>query len=231
MTKVPTGPVSRRATPAKAPLTRGVIVRTGLAVLDRDGMDALTMRKVAKELDTGAASLYVYVRNRDDLLAAMLDEALAAVPLPGPGRGSWRERLTALVEATVEAMGRHQGLALVSLGRVPTGDNALLIVESMVGLLREGGLDDATVSWAVDLINLYVGAAAAEESAHRGMAEAGETESGVIAAVAQRYASLPPDRFPMIVTMREQLVAGSGDRRSAWALRVLLNGILATPAV
>lgn len=66
-----------------------MIVRTGLAVLDRDGMDALTMRKVAQELDTGSASLYVYVRNRDDLLTAMLDEALAAVSLslPEPGRG------------------------------------------------------------------------------------------------------------------------------------------------
>lgn len=57
-------------------------MRTGLRILDRDGLDALTMRRVAKELDTGPASLYVYVANRDDLMAAMLDAALAQVPLP-----------------------------------------------------------------------------------------------------------------------------------------------------
>ncbi|MEU5249812.1 TetR/AcrR family transcriptional regulator C-terminal domain-containing protein, partial [Streptomyces asoensis] len=145
-------PVSRRARPAKAPLSREAIVRTGLAVLDRDGLDALTMRRVAKELDTGPASLYVYVANRDDLMAAMLDEALARVPLVT--EGTWRERLRALVAASVEAMSRHEGLAAVALGAIPTGANALLVLDRMLALLKEGGLDDVTAAWAVDLLQL-----------------------------------------------------------------------------
>lgn len=219
-------PVSRRDRPAKIPLTRELIVRTGLAVLDRDGLDALTMRRVGQELDTGAASLYVYVANREDLLEAMLDEALAEVSLPTVRRGPWQQRLTALVEATIEAMARHERLAFVALGAIPTGRNALLIMDRMIALLKEGGLDDATVAYAVDLLYLHCTAAGAETSAY---VDRGSTESATAASAAQHFATLPADRYPMIAAMGESLFAGSGDQRARWAVQVLLNGILATP--
>jgi AcrR family transcriptional regulator len=230
MTSGEAQPVSRRSRPAKAALTREVIVTTGLDVLDRDGMDALTMRRVAQELDTGAASLYVYVTNRDDLLTAMLDHALADVPTRPSRRGSWQSRLIALLTATGFAMARHDGLAVVALGNLPTGPNALLIVERMLSLLTEAGLDGATVSWAVDLLYLYAVAVAAEQSAHNSKAALGQTEAGLLRSVGEHYAALPADRYPMIVAMREQLLAGGGDQRARWGLNVLLNGILHTPA-
>lgn len=226
----PAAPVSRRDRPAKVPLTRELIVRTGLKVLDRDGMDALTMRRVAQELDTGAASLYVYVRNREDLLTAMLDEALADVVPPASRRGSWRKRLTALIEAAIAAMSRHQGLALVSMGAMPVEPNALLIVDRMIALLKEAELDETTISWAVDLLYLYIGASAAEHSVHQGRAALGGTEASSVSSAAERFAALSADRYPMVVAMREQLLSGDGDQRARWALKVLVNGILATPA-
>ncbi|MCP2311861.1 TetR/AcrR family transcriptional regulator [Kitasatospora paracochleata] len=218
-----TPPISRRARPAKAPLSRDVIVRTGLDILDRDGLDALTMRRVAKELDTGPASLYVYVANRDDLMAAMLDEALGRVPLTADG--TWRDQIHALANATVEAMSRHEGLATVALGAIPTSDNALLVLDRMLALLKEGGLDDTTAAWAVDLIYLHLAAAAAEESAYT---TKGGEEDDTIAAADRRYASLDPRRYPMITSLRQALFS-PGDR-DAWGLNVLINGILHTPA-
>ncbi|WP_327113678.1 TetR/AcrR family transcriptional regulator [Nocardia sp. NBC_01730] len=218
-------PVSRRARPAKAPLSREVIIETGLRILDRDGAAALTMRRVAQDLDTGAASLYVYVANRDDLMGAMLDHVLGTVP-ESVG-ATWRDRLTVLVESTVEAMSRHEGLALVALGAIPASPNALRLVERMLVLLAEAGLDDRTSSWAVDLIYLHITAAAAEQSAYN---TKDGTEQDYVAAVEQYFAQLPADRYPTIVAMRDTMLAGNGDARAAWAMRVLLNGILATPA-
>ncbi|MGK5543904.1 TetR/AcrR family transcriptional regulator C-terminal domain-containing protein [Streptomyces sp. URMC 127] len=218
-----TQPISRRTRPAKAPLSRDVIVRTGLEILDRDGLDALTMRRVAKELDTGPASLYVYVANRDDLMAAMLDAALAQVPLTA--EGTWREQLHSLVAATTEAMSRHEGLAAVALGAIPTGDNALLVLDRMLALLKQGGLDDTTAAWAVDLLYLHVAAAAAEQSTYDAK---GGDEGDTIAAADRRYASLPADRYPMITSLRQALLS-PGDR-DTWGLNVLINGILHTPA-
>ncbi|WAZ24066.1 TetR/AcrR family transcriptional regulator [Streptomyces cinnabarinus] len=221
-----TQPVSRRARPAKAPLSRDVIVRTGLDILDRDGLDALTMRRVAKELDTGPASLYVYVAHRDDLMAAMLDEALAPVPrTPLPAEAGWRDRLHALVGAAVEAMSRHEGLAQVALGAIPTGDNALLVVDRLLALLKEGGLDDTTAAWAVDLLYLHIAAAAAEQSTYD-RKPAGE--EATVAAADRRYAALPADRYPMVTALRGPLLS-PGDR-DTWGVDVLINGILHTPA-
>ncbi|WP_454199700.1 TetR/AcrR family transcriptional regulator [Nocardia sp. Marseille-Q1738] len=217
--------VSRRARPAKAPLSREVIVETGLRILDRDGAAALTMRRVAQDLDTGAASLYVYVANRDDLMAAMLDHVLGTVP--EPVGASWRERLTELVDATVRAMSRHEGLALVALGTIPTSPNALRLMELMLRSLTEAGLDDRTASWAVDLLYLHITASAAEQSVH---ATSGGTERGYLADVERRFAELPADRYPTIVAMRDSMLSGDGDARAAWAVQVLLNGILATRA-
>ncbi|UGT69466.1 TetR/AcrR family transcriptional regulator [Nocardia gipuzkoensis] len=217
--------VSRRSRPAKAPLSREVIIETGLRILDRDGAAALTMRRVAQDLDTGAASLYVYVANRDDLMAAMLDHVLGAVP--EPAGADWRERLTALVDAMVAAMSRHEGLALVALGAIPDSPNALRLVELMLGSLTEAGLDDRTASWAVDLLFLHITASAAEQSVHN---VGGGTEQEYLAGMRRRFAELPADRYPLVVAMRDALLAGDGDARAAWAVRVLLNGILATRA-
>ncbi|MBF6467273.1 TetR/AcrR family transcriptional regulator C-terminal domain-containing protein [Nocardia beijingensis] len=217
--------VSRRARPAKAPLSREVIVETGLRILDRDGAAALTMRRVAQDLDTGAASLYVYVANRDDLMTAMLDHVLGTVP--EPAGASWRVRLTALADAMVAAMSRHEGLALVALGVIPSSPNAVRLVELMLGALVEAGLDDRTASWAVDLLFLYITAAAAEQSKHD---TGGGSEQEYLAAIERRFAELPVDRYPTVVAMREALLAGEGDARAAWAVQVLISGILATPA-
>ncbi|MET7767306.1 TetR/AcrR family transcriptional regulator C-terminal domain-containing protein [Nocardia sp. NPDC005366] len=217
--------MSRRARPSKAPLSREVIIETGLRVLDADGLGALTMRRVAQELDTGAASLYVYVANRDDLMAAMLDHVLGSVP--EPEGDTWRERLVTLIESTVAVMGRHEGLAVFALGAIPTGANALRLIDRMLGLLAEAGVDDRTNSWAVDLLYLHITASAAEHSAS---AAARSSESDTVAAAELRLAELPADRYPMVTAMRAELLAGDGDSRAAWALQVLIDGILGTSA-
>ncbi|MGW6120161.1 GNAT family N-acetyltransferase [Nocardia sp. NPDC055165] len=176
-------PVSRRARPAKVPLSRELVIETGLRILDTEGAAALTMRRVAKELDTGAASLYVYLAHRDDLLTGMLDHVLSQVK--APAEGGWRTRVTQLVESAIEALGRHDGLALVAFGRFPTTEHALGLIEQLVALLRDGGLDPATSTWAVDLIYRHIAAESVQRTA--------------------------------------------GDIRARWALRALLNGIIATP--
>jgi AcrR family transcriptional regulator len=217
-------PVSRRDRPAKAPLSRDVIVRTGLRILDRDGLDALTMRRVAQELDTGPASLYVYVRNRDDLMVAMLDEALGQVAAAVVEEGDWRDRLQSLAFATMAAMSRHEGLALFALG-IPVGLNALLILDRMLALLKDAGLDDITAAWAIDQIYLYITAGAIEQNAYNAK-ETGQADH--LAEVDRHYAALPADRYPMITSLRAALLS-DGDRQS-WGLRILINGILSTPA-
>ena len=86
--------MSRRERPAKPALTRAGIVAAAVRIMQAEGLDRVTMRRLAQELDTGAASLYVYVRNTAELHAAMLEELLGQVDLtPVTAAGDWRDRL------------------------------------------------------------------------------------------------------------------------------------------
>jgi len=227
---MPTTPLSRRDRPAKEALSRTLIVETGLRILDQDGMDALTMRRVGQELDTGAASLYVYVKNRDDLLDAMLDRALGDVEFPPLDEGGWQDRLTMVVERTVEAMSRHDQLALVALGAIPTSPNALKILDNLIGALMHSGLDPETISFAVDLLYLYATATAAENSAYRRRLITRGTEQSYVEGIDAMYETLSVDDYPHILGLGRVMLAGSGDARGQWMLKSLLTGILQTPA-
>ena len=80
---------SRRERPAKPALTRAGIVAAAVDIMQAEGLDRVTMRRLAQELDTGPASLYVYLRNTAELHAAMLEELLGRVdltPVDGDGR-------------------------------------------------------------------------------------------------------------------------------------------------
>jgi AcrR family transcriptional regulator len=229
-------PISRRNRPAKPALSRTAIVDAALRLLDADGLDAVSMRRVAQALDTGPASLYVYVANREELLALLYNRAIGEVDLSdGDGDNSdngtdWRERLTTLVIDTIEVLGRHRGIATVGLANVPTDPNVLAHNEKMLELLRRSGITEQTRAWAVDLIGLFVSASATEQSLLHERGAAWQAEDGVKDQLRTTFASLPEDRYPNLVALSGPLLVGSGPDRARWSIQVLLNGILATSA-
>src|ERR1700742_5354932 len=94
-------PRSRRDRPAKPALPRPGIVAAAVEIMQAEGLAKVTVRRLAQDLDTGPASLYVYFRNTAELHAAILDELLGTVPPPS-AEGDWRQRLEkVLTEYTV----------------------------------------------------------------------------------------------------------------------------------
>jgi AcrR family transcriptional regulator len=214
--------VSRRNRPAKAPLSRDVIVSTALHILERDGPSGLSLRRIAAALDTGAASLYVYVANLEELHALMLDRALAAVPSKKPGSLPWRERLKAILLAYFRALYERRGLAQLALSTIAAGPNSLRIWDLLLGLLKEGGADDIEAAWGLDLLTLYVTAIAAEQSIRR------EGDRG-LRGVKSALATVSVDQFPFVFALKEALLSGGGDTRAHWALDVIIDGIAGGP--
>ena len=132
-------PVSRRERPAKPALTREGIVAAAVEVMRTEGLERVTMRRLAQELDTGAASLYVYVDNREDLIAAVLDELLGAVDLgPATAPGDWRDRIVQVLCSYTLVLFEHPSLARSALLARPSGPNYVGLVESLLALLSEG---------------------------------------------------------------------------------------------
>ena len=226
-----TGPVSRRNRPAKPALSQAAIVAAALVILDADGLDAVSMRRVAQALDTGAASLYVYVRNRDELLNLLLDQIAGEIPLPDldVAEDGWRAQLATLIADSIQVFGRHRGIATVAFANVPTGPNALAIAERTLALLKRSGISRQARAFAADVIALYVTAAGTEETIYQEKSVSiGQTEAQTVSYLEQSLGELSAEAYPNILELRGELVSGSGDQRARWAIDVLINGILAT---
>src|ERR1700753_1312105 len=83
----------RRRPPATAPLTRERIVDAAIKILDRDGLDAVSTRKIAEDLGTGSASLYAHVSSRDELVELMVDRIAGEIEVPAPDPEHWQDQL------------------------------------------------------------------------------------------------------------------------------------------
>jgi Transcriptional regulator len=208
-------------------LSREAIVGVALKVLRAEGIDAVSMRRVATELGTGAASLYAHVANKEELLDLLFDQVVADIPLPEPEPARWREQITQVWTDSYAALARNGDIARVALGRVPMGPNALRISEVSMAILQAGGVPDQAVAWAVDVVGLYVAANAVENAMITDMQRAGAEPEEYFAQVRGYFTSLSPERFPVIASLVPQLMNGTGDERFAFGLELLVGGLAA----
>jgi len=128
----------RRVEPARAerqPLTREAIVEAALALLERDGITGLSMRKLAQELGTGAASLYWHVGDKEELLSLLLDRIVGEAEVPDPDPANWREQVKELARVTRRMLTERRDAAQLSMGRIPTGPQSLPVLERYLAVL------------------------------------------------------------------------------------------------
>lgn len=189
-----------------------------------EGLAKVTMRRLAAELDTGPASLYVYVRNTAELHAAVLDELLGTVA--PPVSGTFAERLEAVLTSYTAMLMEHPGLARSALAARPSGENYLDLVERLLALLTEGGASPGQAAWGVDVLLQHATATAAEQSARDDDADAAGDWDALVAAL--RGAS--PGRRPHLAALAGPLLSGAPHQRLSWGFQALINGILRTPA-
>jgi AcrR family transcriptional regulator len=217
-------PVSRRDRPAKPPLTREGIIAAALRILRAEGLDQVSMRRLARELDTGPASLYVYIDNMAELHGAVLDQLLAEVDLrPAAPPGDWRARLAALLAAYTELLFAHPSLARSVLTLRPSGPNYVRLADSVLALLRSGGIPAGRAAWGMNLLLQLATASAAEHGTRRESAsapEAAEDEGP--------WHEVSAAEHPGIAWASAELFSGTGTQRLRWAFDVLITGIAVT---
>lgn len=220
-TPTPPMPESRRERPAKPALTRQGIIAAALAILRDESLEKVTMRRIAAALDTGPSSLYVYVRDTEDLHAQILDALLAEIIESPRTDETWRDQLKRLLTRYVRVLFDYPEIARMTLTTHPSGPNYLALVERILALLREGGIPDREAAWAVDLLLLYATADAAEHGARTSSAHAAAEDSALAAVVGAADATT----YPNIARLGDELLSG-GPRRFQWGLDVFLTGAL-----
>jgi AcrR family transcriptional regulator len=200
------------------------IVDAAVEILRSEGLDAMSMRRVAAALDTGAGSLYVYVAGREGLIEAVLDKVLAGVKLDPPDAQRWRAQLSALLERTRDAFVDHPGLAAASMIAPPRAPAAMRLLENLFGLLLTGGLAPQDAAWTADTLVAQVTHAAIE-------AEQRHTSADELASeVAANFALLPAEQYPLITAHTEALASGSFNERFRYAIHIVIDGALARTA-
>jgi AcrR family transcriptional regulator len=191
-------------------LTRDTVLATALRVLDADGRDALTMRRLATELDVEAASLYTHVRSKDDLVDGVLDVVLDAVPLPKPDQ-PWRVALADGFRGYRAALLAHPVVVPLITERGRTSAAQLRLVERSIELLESAGLPiEKAVEAHLTLVAYTIGFVAQE---------------------AGRSPSMPPDVIESSATLQRvipALLARTPDERFDAGLERILDGV--TPA-
>lgn len=216
----------RKAPAARQPLSAEAVLATALRLVDRDGLDALSMRRVAQELGTGAASLYAYFANKDELLEQLLDRIIGDIPLPAAGTADWAGEIKRSCYASRAVFVAHRDLVKVARASIPVGPNSLRYTEATLAVLRGAGIPDRIAAWGMDQLSLVIVADAIEHAIHAEHGRHTEADAApYLAQVSEYLANLPPDEFPNLVAMAPTMIEGSGDERFEFAIDLMVDGL------
>lgn len=212
-------------------MSRESIVAAALRVIDSEGIDAVTMRRIGQELGTGGASLYAHIDGKDELLELVFDEVAGEIAPIEVDPRRWQEQLKEYLRDWHRILLSHGDLARVGLGRVPVGPNSLRGMECMLAIMRAGKLDDTVIGYGADLLAAYVTGSAYEGSIWMsGKAATEESSEAYHRELESYFSSLPAEQFPTLVSLVPALMgneADDGDARFEFGLDVLLRGLVA----
>ncbi|MGV9273714.1 TetR/AcrR family transcriptional regulator C-terminal domain-containing protein [Streptomyces griseosporeus] len=208
--------------PVPAPLNRERIVRAAIELADADGLDAVSLRKVATALGVGPMRLYSYIDSKEELLDLMVDAAYAEIR---PAGATWREVLRSLAESTRQTVHAHEWLADLLGGRPQLGPHALARGEAVVAALDGVDVDD--VMPVVGAVDAYViGAVRREIAGRRAERATGMDERRWQAALGPYLErTFATGRFPALATVVRDAAHLDADATFAMGLDFLLDGI------
>jgi AcrR family transcriptional regulator len=200
------------------------VVDAGVAIADAEGLDALSVRKVASHLGIGAMSLYTYVPGRSELIELMIDRVYADHPLPDPALG-WRARVEEWMRATWRTYSDHPWLLDYNMARLPIGPHVLDVEEALYAALHAAGFTGAENVALANLIRWQLLGAAratigdAAEERHTGVSAEAYWESRSSFWITY----FDPTRFPSMAAVWE---AGGFDDPAGWDFDRMITRLL-----
>lgn len=224
--------MTQRRAEARPPVTLAVVVQLALRILEEEGLEALTMRRIAARLDMQAASLYWHIRNKDELLDLVADALLNDLDLSqlaGPG-GTWQEVLAELCTVYRDYLKSRRDAARVLAGRFIAGPAFLRNSEIMLGLLEEAGLSPKEAAYALHMIVTYVQGFVLQETIPMSAKEVGDDRQSALTQLRRSLEDLPAGDFPRVRAGAADLASPEVDSRFAFGIRCITEGLTAMAA-
>jgi AcrR family transcriptional regulator len=208
------------ATEARTPLNRDRILAAAVELADRDGVEALTMRRLGEVLGFEAMSLYRHVANKRDLLDGMLDLVLAEWELPD-GEGDWAAAIRTSARSVHDALRRHRWSAQLLMTSVHVRPARLRYMEYLLARLHDAGFDADTTYHVYHLLDGYIFGLSLWEIAYTAI----PVDADVVTKLMQ---AIPWDDYPHLAAHRDQhMVEGPHREPSSFdvGLDLILDGL------
>ncbi len=202
---------------AREPLTRDLIISTALALIDADGPDKLSMRRLGQTLGVDPMAVYYYLPNKAALYDGIVEHLWGAVTLPPSVTGeTWQGLLTALFTEFRAVLLKHPR-AVVIVGTRPSVTAPLLrLIDVTLGRLGAAGLSGPDAMQLIDCLSGY--------TIGKVMAEVGESLGGLADTVATAMAEVTPQTHPNLVAVMASGYVLAPDEEFDRGLRALITG-------
>jgi AcrR family transcriptional regulator len=140
----------------REPLSRERVLRAAMDLADREGIAALSMRNLARELGVEAMSLYYYVERKEDLLAAIGDMVMREIELPGGRVADWKSVVRRMAVSYHDALKRHPWIHALGAAPARVGPGQLGYMEWLLRRLREAGFSPRMTHHAYHILDSHV---------------------------------------------------------------------------
>jgi AcrR family transcriptional regulator len=211
------------ASKRRKPMSRDRVLQSAIDLADREGIEALTMRRLAQELGVEAMTLYHYVAGKEEILGGMIDLVAHEVPLPDPGadgKVEWKAATRQRAIAAREVLLRHPWAGAL-WNQVRVGPGRIHYMDSALRTFREGGLSPEVTERAFHAVENHI-------LGYTLQAQAFLLPDEDLAAAGQAFLqSLPTDEFPWLVEhVVQHLEKGTLDEGDfEFGLDLILDGV------
>jgi AcrR family transcriptional regulator len=197
------------------------VLSAAVELADREGIESISMRKLAQELGVEAMSLYTHVRNKNDLLNGLADVVIGQIPISVDGR-DWKASLRQLMLDARTVMLRHPWAPRVVEAQAAPGPEALRYANALLGVLREGGFSVAQAHHALHILGSH-----ALGYARGVFDDSGELEPEAAAVLAEQLSASHPYVVEMALAVSHGGALGrcDDDAEFEFALDFILDGL------
>jgi AcrR family transcriptional regulator len=207
-------------------LSREVIVECAMTLADQEGLEAVTIRRLAQEQGVTPMAMYWHFSDKDSLLNGIAEALVAAVELPEPGGQEWHVELHAILAAFLEAIRPHPAVAGLAIRRILSSEPGLAIAERALGLLRGAGFSPER---AAEIGSFVLGAIivlVTSEPGRAGPVLQGEAREQMLRDKRAALEALSPTRYPNVLASAPGLIAcADSDAFFSVNLDLLVQGV------
>ena len=206
---------------SRAPLTRKRVLRAAIKLADKQGIESLSMRKLAQALGVEAMSLYNHVANKEDVLDGIVDIVVEEIEVPAIGTDDWQAAMRQRATSAHSVLLRHPWVSMLIVSRVNIGPAMLRYVNATIGCLCEAGFSYKMADHVWNAIDSYIYGFTIQELNF-------PFDPSEYADVATNYLSLVPyDKYPYLNALAQQVIDGThhGLHDFEFGFELLLDGL------